>query len=97
MGCCDTDIQASPAPAYRRVLWLVLLINAVMFVVEATSGVLADSRALQADALDFLGDTATYGLTLWALGQSLAWRLRAARIKGFSLSLIHISEPTRPY
>ena len=61
MGCCDTDIQASPAPAYRRVL--------------------ADSRALQADALDFLGDTATYGLTLWALGQSLAWRLRAAVIE----------------
>ena len=55
MGCCDSDIQASPAPQYRRVLWVVLLINAVMFVVEATSGVLADSRALQADALDFLG------------------------------------------
>lgn len=90
MGCCDTDIQASPAPEYRRVLWLVLLINAVMFVVEATSGVLADSRALQADALDFLGDTATYGLTLWALGQSLAWRLRAARIKGVSLLIMGV-------
>lgn len=90
MGCCDTDIQASPAPAYRRVLWAVLLINAVMFVVEAASGVLADSRALQADALDFLGDTATYGLTLWALGQSMAWRLRAARIKGFSLLIMGV-------
>lgn len=90
MGCCDTDIQASPAPEYRRVLWVVLLINAVMFVVEATSGVLADSRALQADALDFLGDTATYGLTLWALGQSLAWRLRAARIKGVSLLIMGV-------
>ncbi|MEE2603762.1 cation diffusion facilitator family transporter [Alcanivorax sp. DSM 26293] len=88
MGCCDTDIRSTPAPAYRRVLWVVLLINAVMFVVEATSGVLADSRALQADALDFLGDTATYGLTLWALGQSLAWRLRAARIKGVSLLIM---------
>ena len=88
MGCCDSDIQASPAPQYRRVLWVVLLINAVMFVVEATSGVLADSRALQADALDFLGDTATYGLTLWALGQSLAWRVRAARIKGVSLLIM---------
>lgn len=90
MGCCDSDIQASPAPQYRRVLWVVLLINAVMFVVEATSGVLADSRALQADALDFLGDTATYGLTLWALGQSLAWRLRAARIKGVSLLIMGV-------
>ncbi len=88
MVCFDTDIQSTPAPAYRRVLWVVLAINAVMFVVEASSGVLADSRALQADALDFLGDTATYGLTLWALGQSLAWRLRAARIKGISLLIM---------
>ena len=85
MGCCDHQIVENPAPAYQRVLWIVLAINAVMFVVEAASGVLADSRALQADALDFLGDTATYGLTLWALGQSMAWRVRAARIKGVSL------------
>jgi len=59
-------------------------------VVEAASGVLADSRALQADALDFLGDTATYGLTLWALGQSMAWRVRAARIKGMSLLVMGV-------
>ncbi len=90
MGCCDHEIVENPAPAYQRVLWIVLAINAVMFVVEATSGVLADSRALQADALDFLGDTATYGLTLWALGQSLSWRLRAARIKGYSLLVMGV-------
>lgn len=90
MGCCDNEIVENPAPAYQRVLWIVLVINAVMLVVEATSGVLADSRALQADALDFLGDTATYGLTLWALGQSLSWRLRAARIKGYSLLVMGV-------
>tara|TARA_Y100001001_G_scaffold80537_1_gene78545 strand:+ start:374 stop:901 length:528 start_codon:yes stop_codon:yes gene_type:complete len=61
-----------------------------MFGVEATTGVLADSRALQADALDFLGDASTYGLTLWALGQSLTWRLRAARIKGWSLLVMGV-------
>lgn len=93
MGCCDSDLkvdQAIPPPAYRRVLWIVLLINALMFVVEAMTGVLADSRALQADALDFLGDATTYGLTLWALGQSLHWRLRAARIKGWSLLVMGV-------
>ena len=90
MGCCDHQIVENPAPAYQRVLWIVLAINAVMFVVEAASGVLADSRALQADALDFLGDTATYGLTLWALGQSMAWRVRAARIKGVSLLVMGV-------
>ena len=46
MGCCDHQIVENPAPAYQRVLWIVLAINAVMFVVEAASGVLADSRAL---------------------------------------------------
>ena len=90
MGCCDHQTVENPAPAYQRVLWIVLAINAVMFVVEAASGVLADSRALQADALDFLGDTATYGLTLWALGQSMAWRVRAARIKGVSLLVMGV-------
>lgn len=90
MACCDTDLSAPQAPAYRRVLWVVLWINAVMFGVEATTGVLADSRALQADALDFLGDASTYGLTLWALGQSLTWRLRAARIKGWSLLVMGV-------
>ncbi len=91
MGCCDADLQTTqPAPAYRRVLWIVLAINALMFVVEATTGVLADSRALQADALDFLGDAATYGLTLWALAQSMRWRMRAARIKGWSLLVMGV-------
>ena len=44
-------------PRYKRVFWTVIAINAVMFVVEIAAGHLAGSQALQADALDFLGDT----------------------------------------
>ncbi|EKF74783.1 CDF family cobalt/cadmium/zinc transporter [Alcanivorax hongdengensis A-11-3] len=85
MACCEPELKESAPPSYRRALVGVLLINLLMFVVEISVGWLSGSRALRADALDFLGDTATYGLTLWALGQSQAWRLRAARIKGGSL------------
>lgn len=44
MGCCDHQIVENPAPAYQRVLWIVLAINAVMFVVEAASGNAAANR-----------------------------------------------------
>lgn len=85
MACCEPELNAGAPPGYKKVLVAVLLINLAMFFVEASAGLFSGSRALRADALDFLGDAATYGLTLWALGQSVAWRLRAARIKGGSL------------
>lgn len=73
---------------YKRVLWVAIAINAVMFVVEMAAGHLAGSKALQADALDFLGDTLTYGLSLAVIGASLRARSGAALLKGASLSLM---------
>ncbi|MBF9197514.1 cation transporter [Microvirga terrestris] len=75
-------------PRYKRVLWTVILINAAMFVTEIVAGHLARSQALQADALDFLGDTVTYGLSLAVIGASLRIRATAALFKGVSLSLM---------
>jgi Co/Zn/Cd efflux system component len=75
-------------PRYRRILWLVIGINAAMFLVEMLAGQLAGSQALQADALDFLGDTMTYGISLAVIGQPLRLRARAAVLKGLSLSLM---------
>lgn len=72
-------------PRYLRVLWLVIAINAGMFLVETLGGHAAGSQALQADALDFLGDSMTYGLSLWAIGRSLAVRANVALLKGASL------------
>jgi Co/Zn/Cd efflux system component len=64
------------------VLWLVLAINAVMFLVELGAGILAGSVALQADSLDMLGDVLVYGFSLVVVGRSLRWRARAAQLKG---------------
>ncbi len=75
-------------PKYRRVLWIVIAINGVMFLVETLGGYAASSQALQADALDFLGDTLTYGVSLWAIGRPLSVRSRVAVLKGASLFLV---------
>lgn len=73
---------------YRRRLWIVIAINAAMFVVEMTAGQLARSQALQADALDFFADAATYGLSLAVIGKSIQVRSAAAMAKGISLLLM---------
>ena len=70
---------------YKRALWAVIAINAVMFVVEIAAGSLAGSQALQADALDFLADSVTYGLSLAVIGMPLIRRANVALCKGVSL------------
>ncbi len=88
--CCDHRDLPDPHrgnPAYRRVLWAVLAINAVMFVVEIGAGLAAGSAALQADALDFLGDAANYGISLFVVGMALRYRATAALAKGGTMGL----------
>jgi Co/Zn/Cd efflux system component len=70
---------------WRRVLWVALGLNAAMFVVEGVAGYFAGSRALQADALDFLGDAANYAISLGVTGMALGWRARAALLKGVTI------------
>jgi Co/Zn/Cd efflux system component len=69
------------------VLWIALLINAVMFGVEILAGLSSDSVSLLADAIDFFGDAANYGVTLAVLSLGLAWRARAALLKAASMLL----------
>ncbi len=57
-------------------LWTVIGLNGAMFLTEIVAGQLALSQALKADALDFLGDTVTYGLSLAVIGASLQTRAR---------------------
>ena len=86
-GCCDHEVRFDGvSAAYRRVLWAVIAINAVMFVVELGAGFAAGSMALKADSLDFLGDTATYALSLAVIGMPLRRRAQAALFKGLSLA-----------
>ncbi len=72
---------------WRRILWIALIFNAAMFIIEMGAGVQADSRALQADALDFFGDAANYAISLGVAGMALAWRSRAAMFKGITILL----------
>jgi Co/Zn/Cd efflux system component len=84
-GCGDGAKFDGLSTAYKRALWAVIAINATMFLVEMGAGLLSGSQALKADALDFLGDTATYGISLLVIGMPLVWRSRAALLKGLSL------------
>src|SRR6186997_639181 len=85
--CCGHGATFEGLSAdYKRRLWLVIAINASMFFVEMAAGALAGSQALQADALDFLGDAATYGISLAVIGASIQVRARAAILKAASLT-----------
>ena len=86
-SCCDDTARRQLDGRYRRVLWVALGINATMFLAEVMAGFAAQSVSLQADALDFLGDTANYGMSLFALGMAVRWRSRAALIKGATMGL----------
>ena len=87
VDCCGhgTTFEGLSAD-YKRRLWLVIAINASMFLVEMGAGAVAGSLALQADALDFLGDATTYGISLAVIGSSIQIRARAAILKALSLT-----------
>jgi Co/Zn/Cd efflux system component len=84
-ACCSGSYSSqSPPPdnRYRKVLWMALLINIVMFGVELAASLKAGSVALQADSVDFLGDAGNYAVSLFVLGMAPIWRSRAAYGKG---------------
>ena len=90
VNCCAPAKRPAVDPRWRKALWIALIVNAAMFVVELLAGEIADSRALQADALDFFGDAANYAISLGVAGLALAWRARAALIKGITLVALGI-------
>ncbi len=92
-GCCEHDICASSAgpkvdAAWRRALWIALIVNGGMFSAEIAAGFAASSSALQADALDFFADAANYAISLGVVGMGLAVRSRTAFFKGATLLLL---------
>ena len=89
--CCGNNATFEGLSAdYKRRLWLVIAINATMFLVEMGAGARAGSQALQADALDFLGDATTYGISLAVIGASIQIRARAAILKAMSLTVMGV-------
>src|SRR6476619_6950508 len=83
---CGAELRARDR-AYRRALWLVLVINAAMCLLEIGAGLAACSASLQADALDFLGDAGNYAISLLVVGMALRYRAMAAFAKGATSGL----------
>lgn len=87
-ACCSGGCSSEKPPVdsrYRRVLWIALFVNATMFIVELAGGWSAGSVSLLADAVDFFGDAANYGLSLFVLALAPVWRSRTALIKGLTM------------
>jgi Co/Zn/Cd efflux system component len=89
-ACCNVP-ESPRGISYRRVLWIALAANAVMFFVELAASVWSGSSALAADAADFLGDSANYALSLGAIALGGAWISRVALLKGAAMALYGIA------
>ena len=88
-GCndCPSDSVIASAPIFRRVLWIALIANFAMFLVEIVASRLGDSMALQADALDFFADSTNYAISLFVVGMALSVRAKASLFNGASMAL----------
>src|SRR6185369_13651485 len=84
-SCCNHNLSAA-----RPLLWLALGINASMFAVEVLAGLIAGSVSLHADALDFLGDSFNYAISIAVLTLALTWRARAALLKGGTMGMLGV-------
>ena len=83
----DHSSAAAASPAYRRILWVALVVNLAMFFIEVGAGFAAQSVSLLADSLDFLGDAGNYGISLFVLGMAIRWRARASLVKAASMGV----------
>lgn len=84
--CCDNglDVKINEVNKnFKRVLWIALILNFSMFIFENIQGVLSHSLSLRADAIDFLGDSANYFITLFVLSSAIRTRAKVSLIKAF--------------
>ena len=90
--CASDDITDNQRknPLFRRILWIALISNAVMFVAEIIASVISSSVSLQADALDFFADSVNYAITLAVSAMALLTRARAALFKAMSMGLFGV-------
>lgn len=88
--CCNHESPPQPDPKYRRILWIALIVNFVMFAIEIIFSLQSKSVSLLADSIDFLGDAANYGISLWVLAMSVKARATASLFKAASMALFGI-------
>ncbi|TFZ06251.1 cation transporter [Ramlibacter henchirensis] len=86
------ELPPGQAPAgYARALWIALAVNAGMFAIEIAAGLRSGSVSLLADAIDFFGDAANYGVSLAVLALHVTWRARSALLKAASMALFGVA------
>ena len=89
--CCPAPGSgATQEETYRRILWIALVVNGAMFLVEIVASYFSGSVSLQADALDFFGDAANYGISLFVLSMTLRTRANAALFKAVCMALFGV-------
>lgn len=87
-GCCQHHPPEKHQSAkFKTALWIALLLNLGMFLIEFFGGTHIGSTSLWADALDFLGDSVNYIISIFALGMSLYWRATVALLKGLTMGI----------
>ncbi|MDO6695261.1 cation transporter [Aliiglaciecola sp. 3_MG-2023] len=89
MSGCGCEVEIKDA-SQKQVLYWLLGINATMFFVEMTVGILADSTALIADSMDMLADAVVYGIGIYAVGKSILHKAKAAQISGYFQLLLGV-------
>ena len=90
MSSCCSQLEkdlTSPNGPKRKILWIVLVLNFIMFFVEGITGWLAQSNSLMADSLDMLGDAGIYAFSLFVIQLDPIWRTRSGLLKASIMSL----------
>ena len=94
------DISYEKPADQRKLLWTVLAINFGFFIIEMTTGLISRSMGLVADSLDMLADAFVYGLSLLAVGGTLARKKNIAKMAGYfqvMLAIIGFAEVVRRF
>ncbi|MBP9680524.1 MAG: cation transporter [Bacteriovorax sp.] len=84
--CCGNglDVKINEVNKnFKRALWIALVLNFSMFFLENIQGVLSQSLSLRADAIDFLGDSVNYFITLFVLSSAIRSRAKVSLLKAF--------------
>ena len=96
----DFSLTDDDSDKQKKLLWSVLAINFGFFVIEMTTGWISGSMGLVADSLDMLADAFVYGLSLFAVGGTLARKKSIAQMSGYFqmfLALLGFSEVVRRF
>jgi len=94
----QTDFKENDAQ--RKLLWTVLVINFTFFIIEMTTGLFSKSMGLVADSLDMLADSFVYGISLFAVGGTIAKKKQIAKLAGYFqiiLAVIGFTEVLRRF